>query len=199
MVPARLRDLVNSARGLAMLTYGVLRYARLVATNTGKRVLRMTAPSATKELDEAIDAGFDLAIRIKKALSESSPGGKTVTLDELMDTVSDGAVRESIEDFWNAITAIVAGQRPEAGELARTIIGATMDLLGTLRDALADNKVTADELLHGITDGNIREELKRAIDGLDKIPGELQGMDMWKMIALVQKISAKLPALLGSA
>lgn len=159
----------------------------------------MTTPSSTKELDEALDAGFDFAIRIRKALAEGGPGGKTVTLDELMDTVSDGAVKESIREFWDAIAAIIGGERPNAGELARTVIGATMDLLGTVRDALADGRVTADELLHGITDGNIREELKRAIEGLDRIPSELQGMDMWKMIALVQRISAKLPQLLGNA
>jgi hypothetical protein len=199
VVMRRLREAASTALSLAFLTRQLAGYAGVVIINTGKRILGMTAPSATKELDEALDAGFDFAIRIKKALSASSPGGKTVTIDELMDTVSDGAVRESIEDFWNSIAAIVAGKRPEIGELARTIIGATLDLLGTLRDALADGKVTADELLHGITDGNIRDELKRAIDGLDKIPAELQGMDMWKMIGLVQRISAKLPALLGSA
>jgi hypothetical protein len=200
VVPARLRGLAEQARGLALLTYGALRYARLVATNTGKRVLGMTSASPTKELDEALDAGFDFAIRIKRALSASGPGGTTVTLDELMSTVTDGAVKESIREFWDAITAITAGERPEVAELARTVIGAVMDLLGTVRDALADDgRVTADELLHGITDGGIRDELSRAIEGLDKIPGELQGMDMWKMIALVQRISAKLPALLGSA
>lgn len=197
MASGRTRQLVDSAIGAAMLAYGVLRYARTVAVNTGKRVLGMTAPSATKELDEALDAGMKVALRIKQAMAENSENGKQVTLEEMLHTVSDGDVRASIQKLVDAIEGIVHGEKVDIFDLIPTVVEAILEFLGTLRDALADKRVTPDEILNGVSTQGLRPELQRAIDGLDKIPGELQGMDMWKMIALVQKIAAYLPQLLA--
>lgn len=194
----RLRDHARSALGLATLAYGVLRYARTVAVNTGKRVLHpMTAASGTQELDQVIDYLFGAVIRIKDSRAAGSPGGKSITLDELLSTVSDGAVRESFSNLWDAIEAIVKGGKVDIFDLIPKATDAVLDLLGTLRDALADKRVTIEEILSGITDGGIREDLRRALEGIEKIPAEIQGLDMWKMIGLVQKIAAKLPQLLA--
>lgn len=201
MLREKLRNLGQSAQGVVMLAYGTAvlgaRLGRHLALNTGKRILGMTAPAGTRELDEAIDYLFDAAIKIKNALAETSPGGKTVTLDELLSTVSDGAVRESISNMWDAIEAITRGGKVDIFDLIPKATDVVLDLLGTLRDALADRRVTLDEILSGVTDGGIRADLQRAIEGIEKVPAELQGLDMWKMIALVQKIAAKLPALLA--
>ena len=193
------REVVHTALGMAILAYSAADAARRIILNTGKRVLRMTAPSSTPELDQVIDAGLDFAIRIKNMLSATSPGGKTVTLDELLDTVSDGNVRESIAQLWDVVSEIVRNPDADKFQLIGPVIEAIRDFLGTIRDALADRRVTLDELLHGVTDGEIRQSLKDAIEGLDKIGTELKGLDMWKLFGLVQKIAAKLPALLASA
>lgn len=201
MLREKLRDLGQSALGAAMLAYGAAvlsaRLTRHLAYNTGRRILRMTAPAGTKELDEAIDYLFGAAIKIKNAVAEGSPGGKAVTLDELLSTVSDGAVKESIGNMWDAIEQITRGGRVDIFDLIPKATEVVLDLLGTLRDALADKRVTIDEILSGISDKGISDELRRALEGIEKVPAELSGLDMWKMIALVQKIAAKLPALLA--
>ena len=137
----------------------------------------MTAASGTQELDQVIDYLFDSTIKIKNARAEGSPGGKSITLDELLSTVSDGAVRESFSNLWDAIEAIVKGGKVDVFDLIPKATDAVLDLLGTLRDALADSRVTVEEILSGITDKGIREDLRRALEGIEKIPAELQGLD----------------------
>lgn len=200
MLREKLRDLGQSALGAAMLAYGAAvlgaRLTRHLAFNTGRRILGMTT-AGTPELDQAIDYLFNAAIKIKNALVETSPGGKAVTLDELLSTISDGAVKESISSMWDAIEQIAHGGKVDIFDLIPKATEVVLDLLGTLRDALADKRVTVDEILSGISDQGISDELRRALEGIEKVPAELSGLDMWKMIALVQKIAAKLPALLA--
>lgn len=194
---ARLRGLADSARGLTMLAFSVARYARLITINTGKRLFSpMTAPAPASILNAAVEALFGAAIKIKRSLDPDSPGGSSITLNELLDTVSDGAVRESIQAVWDSIHSLVRGERVDVFDLITKVANALLDLLGTLRDALADGRITPDEILHGITDGGIRTDLKVVLDNIGKLPAELQGLDMWKMIALFQRISAFLPQLM---
>ena len=197
MLPDRVRRLIDTAQGMAMLTYGVMRLGRLMAINTRKRILGMTAPGGTPELNEAIDAGFDVALRIKKAMAADSAGGKQVTLDEMLHSVSDGDVRASMQKLVNAIESIVRGERPDIFDLIPTVVEAILEFLGVLRDALADKRITPDEILAGVSTQGLRPVLQKAIDGLDKIPGEMSGMDMWKMMGLVQRVTARLPELLA--
>jgi len=157
------------------------------------------APATVSVLNSAVDALFSTAVRIKRALDPASPGGSSITLEELLDTVSDGKVRESIQVAWDAIAGLIHGDPENVFDLITKVASALLDMLGTLRDALADGHVTADEILHGITDGDIRAELKTVLDNLSKLPAELQGLDMWKMIALFQRISGYLPQLLAKS
>lgn len=200
MLREKLHNLSRAALGAGMLGYGAtvlgVRLARNLAANTGRRILGMTAPVGTKELDEAIDYLFDAAIKIKNARATGSPGGTTITLDELLSTVSDGAVKESIRNLWDAIEQITHGGGVDIFDLIPKVTEVLLDLLGTLRDALADKRVTIDEILSGISDQGISDELRRALEGIEKVPAELQGLDMWKIIALAQKVAAKLPGLL---
>lgn len=199
MLRTKLRSLAQSALGAATLAYIAARLARRLTVNTGKRVLRMTAPATGRDLDEAIDYLFGAVIRIKDARATSSPGGATITLDELLSTVSDDPVRKSISNMWDTIEAITKGGRVDVFDLIPKATDVILDLLGTLRDALADGRVRIGEILSGITDGGIRDDLRRALEGIERIPAELQGLDMWRMIALVQKIVSKLPALLAKS
>lgn len=175
----------------------IARATRRVVVNTGKRTLSLMPASSTKNLDEAVDYLFDAAIKIKRSSAADSPGGATITLDELLSTISDGAVKESISNMWETIGQLTRGDQISPVELVKQAVNVLLDLLGTLRDALADGRITKDEVLHGITDGGIRKDLSNALDGIGDIPAELQGLDMWRMIALVQRIMTKLPALLS--
>lgn len=191
---------LRTAAGVAAVTAAAVtvtvRIVRRLVVNTGKRVTGMSTP--TREFNEAIDGLFGLILRIKEARADTGPGGTRITLDELVYTVTDGAVKESIQTLWNMIERVVQGDRVSPLDLIQEVAEAGLDLLGTLRDALADGRVTAQEILAGVTDGPIREELGRAIDGVEKVPAELQDLDMWKMIALVQKIAGYLPRVLAT-
>lgn len=150
------------------------------------------ADTSTKELDEALQAGFSLAVSLKNALAD----GK-VSIDEILESVTDGKVRDSISRLINVIEAIVHGDAPELPILAGNVIDAVVDFLGHLKDALADGKVTLDEILHTVVDGDVRVELTNAIEGASKIPEELSGLDVWKIMALFQTISKWIPELVG--
>lgn len=197
MVPSRIRSAARSAWGMAMLAYGLARLTGAVAINTGKRTLGMTKPSSTKELDEALDAAFDLAIAIKKSMAPGGPGGKQITLDEILSTVTDGSLKESVVALVDAIEGLIRGERLDLFALIPTVTDALLDFMGTLRDALADRRVSPDEILHSVTTGDVRPELKKAIEGAAKIPDELSGLDMWKMMSLMQRVAGRLPELMA--
>lgn len=157
----------------------------------------MTTPAGMPELYDVIDAGFGVAIRLKRAIDPNGPSGKQVTLDELLDTVTDGKMREATRDLVDAIEDLINKKPVDAFALIPVVVTAILDWLSTLRIALEDRKVDLNELLHGVTDGELRPELEKAIQGIDKIPSELKGMDMMKMFGLFQRISAYLPQLLA--
>ena len=156
-----------------------------------------TAPSATPELDEVIDATFALVIRLKTAVAEESPGGSRMTLDELLTSVTDGRVRTSIQSLISVIEDLVQGGRPDALQLIETVITAVLEFIGHLREAISDGFQVSD-LLAGVTDGDLREDLRRAFDGIEKIQLELTGLNMWVMFALVQRVSAWIPRLVAA-
>lgn len=150
----------------------------------------MATDSGTKELDEALDAGFGLAVSLKNALSDGR-----VTTDEILESVTDGQVRASVRNLTSAVEAIVHGGSIDIANLAGVVIDAVTDFLGNLKSALADGRVSLDELLHTVVDGNIKEQLRVAVEGAEKIPEELSDLDFKKIMALFQKISKWIPEL----
>lgn len=155
----------------------------------------MTAPSGIDETIEVLDAGFATAIRLKNMLTAGSPGGKQATLDELLSTVTDGEMKDSIRNLVDAVEKIVKGSKVDLFELIPVVVQAILDFLTTLKAALEDKRIAPEEILHGVTDGDLRPELSKAIEGIDKIPAELKGMDMMKMFAIFQRITQYLPKL----
>lgn len=152
----------------------------------------MSGPSKTKEFDEALTAVFDLAERVMASLKGDSPGGKKITLDEFLHTVTDGQVRQSLMDFWNAIESLMKGGKFDLFELLTNAGEAIMDLVGVIQDALSDGRLTPDEIVNGVTDGHIREGITAAIEGAEKIPGELTGLSPLEMVRIFQKVLTRL-------
>lgn len=153
----------------------------------------MTAPvSETKEFDEAVDAAFDLVKRILDSLKAESPGGKKITLEELLHTVTDGQVRQSIMDMWNSVQELLRGGKFDIFELLSQAGEAIMDLVGVMAAAFSDGRLTPDEILNGVTDGHIHEGIQKAIDGAEKIPDELTGLSPLKMVRVFSRILQRL-------
>jgi hypothetical protein len=127
VVPARLHGLAERARGLALLTYGALRYARLVAINTGKRVLRpMTSP---KQGINNINKCVDGLIAGAKAIQQAGSDGW-----ELTDAGLVIRNREAMDKMADALDA-VSGIGPEVNDLDFAEI---IQLASTLPARLAD-------------------------------------------------------------
>lgn len=153
---------------------------------------------STDALEDALNAGLDFAVTLRKAIDPASAGGKTVTLDELLASVSDGKVKKSIADLVASIDALIKGGHPDIIDLVTKASAALLDVLGTLKDALASGGITADKLLHTVSDEGLKESIVKVLGELDEIPDELHSLDMWKIIGLVQKFSGRLPELLGT-
>lgn len=141
-----------------------------------------------KELDEALDAGWDVAGRIVDGLSSASPGGKQLTLDELLHTVTDGQVRQSLSEMYDSIlTMVTSGKKPDLFEMLAKVGEAVTGMVGVFSEALSDGRLTPNEIVNGVTDGHIREGLQRAIDGAEKIPAELSKLGPLGVIMLAKK------------
>lgn len=152
----------------------------------------MTAPSSTKEFDEAADAAFDLVKRVMDSLKEESPGGKKITLEEILHTVTDGQVRQSLMDLWNSVQSLLRGGKFDLFDLLAQAGEAVMDFVGVLASAFADGRLTPDEIVNGVTDGHIRDGLLKAIEGAEKIPGELTGLNPLAMVRVFSRVLQRL-------
>ena len=72
-----------------------------------------------------------------------------------------------------------------------------MTLVVDLKDALSDGRVTIDEVVATVSDGKIKESLRKGMEGLDNIPKELTNLNPWDGIRLAQKVMSKLGELLS--
>lgn len=154
-----------------------------------------TPPSETKEFDEAVNGFFGVAEKILESLQPGSKGGKKITLDELLHSVTDGQVRQSIQEFWDAIQKLLKGGKLDVFDLLTTAGEAIMDLVGTMVDAFADGRLSPDEIVNGVTDGHIRDELLAAIEGIERVPAELTALSPLKMVRQFQRITSRLQQL----
>lgn len=148
--------------------------------------------SAIKDLDAALDAALDLAIRIRRSLSDASPGGKKITIDELLDGVTDGKLTKSLRDLVDAVEATIAGHGPGVWELLPKVGAAAMELMGHLRDALADGRITLDDIVQGVSDGHVREGLANAVAAAQRLPSELDQLSPWALIGTIQRVIGRL-------
>lgn len=192
----KVKGVVHFVAGSFIVARGVTTTAVKVATRTGKEALTMTAPAPTKELDAAIDAAFGFALSIKQAMAPGSPGGKTITLDELLHTVTDGNVRTSVQNLLNAIESIVKGGHVDVVAVFKLGVVAVLDFVTNLSAAMKGG-FNPEELLAGVTDGTVRTSLQEVIDGVGQLPAEIKGLDMWGIMGIFQRVSAWIPKIVG--
>lgn len=145
---------------------------------------------ATPELNEAIDGGLGLAVRMKDALAD----GK-ITLDELVQSVSNGKVRGSIEALYNSIDSLLHGGKPDWSQLLEQVASAALDFISNLSIAIKRDGFQVTDLLDGVSDGGVRTDLQKAMDGAEKIPDEISHIGMADMFALFQRVSMWIPKL----
>jgi hypothetical protein len=155
----------------------------------------MPTVSGTKDFDEAVDAAIELAVEVKAAMK--GPHDPATIAAELLSGVSDGKVRGSLQAFVDAIEALKNGHEPIL-DLLMKASSAILELIGHLRDALADGHVTPDEIVSTITDGHLKAIWTNALDGIGNIPDELTSMSPWAMIGTFQRIMGKIMPLLSS-
>lgn len=192
------KNFLVSAWGAVLLARAIVRAMHEIGKNTTERVLHpMTAPSATPETNELIDGLFPVLISLRESISAESEAGTRVTLNELLHSVSDGRVRGTVTNLVEMIERLISGERPDILILVNGVLDALKDFIANMQKALADGFDVSD-LLYGVSDQGLRENLKKAIDGIEKVPGELKGLDMFKMFNLFQRITAWLPRLLPS-
>jgi len=145
---------------------------------------------ATPELNEAIDGGLGLAVRIKDALAD-----KKLTLDELVQSVSNGRVRASISNLYNSIEALIHGAQPNWSDLLQQAMAAALDFITNLSVAIKRDGFQVTDLLEGVSDQGVRDDLQKAVDGAEKIPDEISHINMMDMFALFTRVSAWIPRL----
>lgn len=73
---------------------------------------------------------------------------------------------------------------PELAEAA----AAVFEMLGDLKLALSDGKISVDEIVGLVSDTGLKDSLRLGLDGLGKIPGEVEQLvrNPWNLIALTQ-------------
>lgn len=161
----------------------------------------MTAPATgLTETLEALDGGMEVIVRLKHAIAAASPGGKQVTLDEMLHTVSDGELKDSIKNLYAAVEKMVAAHAISFSgvlELLPVVSDAIVDFLHTLKNAIQDRHIDPNEVLEGVSTEGLRPALQKAIDGAEKIPAELKGMDFSKSMQLMNRAMGWLPQLLA--
>lgn len=196
-----LRSLSVYVTGSFVVARAAWRLFRRLSVNTAERIFSpMTAPAGLTETIEALDGGMEVAVRLRHAIAETGPGGKKVTLDEMLHTVSDGEVKDTIRNLYAAVEQLIqnrGGNFSAILDLIPTLVEAVLDFLQTLRVALQDRRVTPDEILAGVSTKGMRPALQKAIDGADKIPAELKGLDFGKMMQLMNRVMGWLPQLLA--
>lgn len=65
---------------------------------------------------------------------------------------------------------------------------AIFEMLGDLKLALNDGKVSVDEIVGLVSDTGLKESLRRGLDGLELIPGEVEKLlrNPWNLMSLTQ-------------
>lgn len=76
-------------------------------------------------------------------------------------------------------------------EAVDAVIGFAIDI----KRALADGRITVDEVVGAFSDGEVKESVRRAMDGIYNIPNELSRLSPWDGIALAQRAMMKLSEL----
>ena len=78
-------------------------------------------------------------------------------------------------------------------ELAEATV-AIFDMLGDLKLALKDGKVTIDEIVGLISDTGLKKSLRDGLEGLSDVPGEVQKLlkNPWNLMTLTQWLVSQL-------
>ncbi|MGH3988801.1 MAG: hypothetical protein ACRDTZ_16045 [Pseudonocardiaceae bacterium] len=193
----RISDLVASARGALALARVAAGVATDIAVNTGKRIMTTsTTPPGIPETLEALDGAMEVGVRLRRAMASSSAGGKQVTLEEILHSVSDGELRNSTKNLADIIETLVQRRQIDVFAIIPQVVEALLDWLNVLRAALQDRKLDPSELLAGVSTEGLRPALSKAIEGAEKIPGELKRLDFMVMMQLVNRVMGWLPQLL---
>lgn len=75
-------------------------------------------------------------------------------------------------------------------------LDAALGLVVDLKNALDDRRVSVDELVGAVSDGKLKESLRKGLEGLEKIPNELKQLNPWDGMMLVQRLIAKIMPIL---
>jgi len=121
------------------------------------------------------------------AMAPGSPGGTQITLDELLHSVVDGDIRDSLRRLYEAVNTIAHGGHIDIVDMVGIVSDAVVDLITTVKAGLADGRVSVDLIVSGITNGHLKEVVRKAIDGIENIPTELSGIGVIGIIMSMQK------------
>lgn len=78
-------------------------------------------------------------------------------------------------------------------ELAEAAIAA-FDMLGDLKLALSDGRITVDEIVGMVSDDGLKPSIRRGLDGLEKIPGEIESLmrNPWNLMSVAQWFASQI-------
>lgn len=73
---------------------------------------------------------------------------------------------------------------PELADAADMVF----DMLGDLKLALADGRVTVDEIVGMVSDGGLKQTIRDGLNGLGSIPGEVAKVisSPWALVSMTQ-------------
>lgn len=198
----RLPGPLRAARDAAARGIVIAKTAGRLILNTGKRILPMASSVGITETREMMGGAFGFAIEVRTAMGPSSPGGTRITLDELLHTVSNGELKDSVKNLVAAIERLIEQHTISVDgvfDLIPVLSEAVKDFAITLRNIIRggmDPQQIVNELMASVSTERLRPELQKAVDGAEKIPGELGDLDMAEMMGLFTELTGWLPRLL---